>query len=67
MASKFLRLPEVCKRVGLAKSTLYKLVTEGEFPPPIRPTQRTAAWVEEEIDAWQDQRIAASRTQGKAA
>ena len=66
MAAKLSRLPEVCQRVGLAKSTLYKLVAAGEFPPPIHPTTRTTAWVDHKVDAWLDQRIKASR-QGVAA
>lgn len=58
---KFLRLDEVCARTGLPKSTLYRLMSEGEFPRPIRITERSAAWLEDEVAAWQEQRIAASR------
>lgn len=67
MAQRFMRLSEVCRRVGLPKSTLYKLMADGDFPRQVKPTPRTSAWLEEEIDGWQMERIAASRTQGDAA
>lgn len=66
MASQFLRVDDVCQQVGLAKSTVYKLVADGEFPPPIHPTPRTSAWISEEVNGWQAQRIAASRQKAAA-
>lgn len=66
MVQNFIRLPEVCRRVGLKKSTLYKLMADGDFPLPVKPTPRTSAWIDEEVDGWQEERIAASR-QGEAA
>ncbi|MCP5451468.1 MAG: AlpA family transcriptional regulator [Gammaproteobacteria bacterium] len=66
MAIRFIRLPEVCRTVGLPKSTVYKLMTEGDFPRPVKLTSRVSAWLEEEIDGWKQERIAATR-QGEAA
>ena len=67
MAIRFMRLPEVSRRVGLPKSTIYKLMADGDFPLPVKPTPRTSVWIDEEVDGWQEGRIAASRAQGNAA
>ena len=45
----FLRLPEVMRRTGLAKATIYKLPG---FPRPIRITATASAWIASEVDAW---------------
>lgn len=53
---RVLRRPEVEERTGLARSTIYKLIGEGEFPEPIRLAARSVGWVEQEVDAWLDSR-----------
>ncbi|PTX49046.1 AlpA family transcriptional regulator [Gemmobacter caeni] len=50
----FLRIGEVIKRTGLARSTIYQMAREGRFPPPRRISYRVSAWVEGEIVAWQE-------------
>jgi len=67
VAIRFIRLPEVSRRVGLPKSTIYKLMADGDFPRSVKPTPRTSVWLEEEVDGWQQERIATSRAQGNAA
>lgn len=54
---KLIRLPEVLERVGLKKTSVYKLMSEEEFP---RPTKlgTASAWVEEEIETWIKERAA---------
>ena len=49
---KVLRLPDVVARVGLSKSTLWRLINGGEFPEPIKLGPRATGWLEEEVDAW---------------
>lgn len=56
-----LRLPEVRQRTGLSTNSVYRLGAAGKFPRPIKIGPRASAWVEEEIDAWIEQRIQASR------
>jgi prophage regulatory protein len=58
---RFLRRKEVEALTGLPCSTIYQLMDEGQFPRPIRVTRRIVAWVDTEIDEWQDARIAESR------
>ena len=39
-----LRLPNVMRLTGLARSTIYKLIAAGEFPAPRKLTRRAVAW-----------------------
>ena len=40
------------KKTALGHSTIYKRMSEGAFPRPVRLGPKRAAWVEEEIDAY---------------
>ncbi|MBL4778933.1 MAG: AlpA family transcriptional regulator [Ralstonia sp.] len=55
-----LRLPEVLKVVGLSRSTVYARIQAKDFPTPIK-MGRSAGWIESEIQAWIEGRIAAAR------
>lgn len=57
-AYTLVRLPGVIARTGLSRSTLYRLVSLGEFPRPIKLGERSSAWNSIEIDAWIADRIA---------
>lgn len=62
MATKnLLRLPQVQTATGYKRSTIYRLIQEGKFPPPILLGDRATAWIEDEINRWIQQRIDASR------
>lgn len=52
-----LRRPEVERRTGLKRSTIYSRMKEGSFPQSVS-LGRSVAWVAEEIDAWIEERIA---------
>ncbi|MEY6764099.1 helix-turn-helix transcriptional regulator [Kluyvera ascorbata] len=58
MKQSLIRLPEVCRRTGNGKSWTYKQIKEGRFPKPVKTGFRSVAWVESEVDAWIEQRIA---------
>ena len=47
-----LRRPEVTRRTGLSRSTLYARMKVGTFPKPVYLTPTTPAWVAAEIDDW---------------
>jgi len=53
------RLPKVLTRAGIGKSTIYRLISEGKFPRPVRLGARAVGFVREEVDAWIDARVAA--------
>lgn len=59
--TSMLRVDEVCRRTGLSRSQVHRLVDELNFPRPIRLSKRAVAWVEGEIEAWLQERIAATR------
>jgi prophage regulatory protein len=49
---RVLRLPETEAKVGLQRSSIYKAVSEGTFPAPIKLTNKAIAWREDELDEW---------------
>jgi prophage regulatory protein len=53
-----LRLPEVARKTGLGKSTIWVKVAQGTFPQPVRFGARCTRWVESEIEAWKAALIA---------
>lgn len=50
-----LRLPEVLKRVPVARSTLWSWIREGRFPKPIKLGPMTRAWRASDVAAWMEQ------------
>jgi prophage regulatory protein len=55
-----LRQQQVRDLTGLSRSTLYKLISEGDFPSPIQLAGRSVAWDSLAVNAWIESRIAAS-------
>jgi prophage regulatory protein len=56
---RLIRLPEVIRRVGLKKSSLYSYIAKGWFPQSVPLGVRSVAWDEQAIDRWVADRIAA--------
>ncbi|MDY0029231.1 MAG: AlpA family transcriptional regulator [Pseudobdellovibrionaceae bacterium] len=54
---RILRLPDVKKRTGLSRSTIYLNISKGTFPRHISLGVRCVGWLESEIDAWVQARI----------
>lgn len=52
MPNKALRLPAVIEKTGLSRSSIYRLIQEGKFPPPVKLSARASAWFERDIDEW---------------
>lgn len=55
---RYLRLRDVCERVGVGASTIYKMMATGAFPKQVKLSLRTAAWIESEVEAFMNARIA---------
>lgn len=51
------RLPDVCSRVRLSRSTIYEKISRGEFPRPIPLSRRAVGWLSSDIDAWLDRQV----------
>jgi prophage regulatory protein len=56
-----LRLPEVKRRTGLSRSTIYLRVAQGTFPKPVSLGGRAVGWLEAEVEQWLQQRIEATK------
>jgi prophage regulatory protein len=63
--SAILRLPSVKNKTGLGRSTIYSLISRGDFPKPISLGARAVGFLEHEIDAWVSDRV--ERSRGKKA
>ncbi|AAV81480.1 AlpA family transcriptional regulator [Idiomarina sp. Sol25] len=59
---RFLRINEVRERIGLGRTSIYKMVNEGTFPKPVRVLGKKVAWVDSEVDEWMLERIAEQRS-----
>lgn len=65
-----LRMPEVCERTGLSRSTVYDKQNpkseryDSTFPKKIRLSEKTVGWSEHEIGAWLISRQVDSETTG---
>ncbi|MBZ9612567.1 helix-turn-helix transcriptional regulator [Rheinheimera maricola] len=55
---RLIRRSEVLSRVGLSRSSIYRRMTDGEFPRPIDIGGGRVAWLESDIDGWINQRLA---------
>lgn len=55
------RLPEVMRRTGLSRSTIYELIGREQFPTQILLGPRAVGWVAEEVSDWIGARIRTSR------
>jgi prophage regulatory protein len=55
---RILRLPEVEAATGKKRSAIYDGIADGTFPKPVPLGERAVGWIESEILAWQEARIA---------
>ena len=52
MTDKILRCREVQHAIGLSRSTIYRMVERGDFPPPQKLGLRAIGWRESAISDW---------------
>jgi prophage regulatory protein len=52
MPNRIIRLRTVLDRTGLSRSTLYRKIGEGTFPPQLRISVHGAGWSEAEVERW---------------
>ena len=48
--------PEVERRTGLSRSTIYRKMRDGTFPVPLKVSARAVRWRERDIRAYVDSR-----------
>lgn len=59
MAKRLLRLPAVIDRTGSNPTDIYAGMKAGTFPRSVPIGRRTVGWLEEEIELWIADRVAA--------
>jgi len=47
-----LKLSDVIELTSLSKSTIYRLVKRGEFPPPLKIGDQCSRWRREDLKQW---------------
>jgi len=60
------RLPTVLHRLGISRSTLYKLIQEGKFNAPVKLGPRSVGWLSTDADEFIAARVKVSRQPGVA-
>lgn len=58
---RFIRLPRVKELTTLPTSAIYAAIAAGTFPKQIKLGERAVAWLESDVMAWIDARIAESK------
>jgi prophage regulatory protein len=56
---RIIRLPEVIKRTGLPRASIYQQMALGIFPKPVALSTRSRGWIESEVATWIEERIRA--------
>jgi predicted DNA-binding transcriptional regulator AlpA len=54
----FIRMGEVCSRVGLSATTISRLERRGEFPRRRQLSRNAVGWLTSEVDTWISERRA---------
>lgn len=62
---RFIKRQAVEEITGLSCSEIYRRIAAGTFPPQVSLGPKSVVWVESEVNAWCDARIA--ERQGEAA
>ena len=52
MEEKLLRRRDVEELTGLSRASVYRLISEGEFPRPVRVSATAVRWKASDIAAW---------------
>jgi prophage regulatory protein len=50
MTERHYRRADVEQMTGLSRSTIYELMKAGQFPKPVKITERAVAWRESDLD-----------------
>jgi prophage regulatory protein len=63
---RIVRANELPAYTGLKSTQIDALIQRGDFPAPVRLSERRKGWIESELVTWQQQRIAARGQKGGA-
>lgn len=54
---KTVRMKEITKMLGLGRTTIYRLIVAGDFPPKVQLGKRSVGYFVKDINEWQQKRI----------
>jgi prophage regulatory protein len=57
MQNNIIRLPATIQKTGLSRSTIYILISRGEFPQKIQLATRSIGFLESEVNDWIAEKI----------
>ena len=62
MSSQYqlIRLPQVKELTCLSKSSIYRLMDEGDFPKQVPLGARSVVWVKSQVEDWCSQKVCAA-------
>src|SRR5262249_45007505 len=49
---RFIRTRQVLEMIGVGRTTLWKMVPAGAFPPPVRITERSSGYLLDAVEEW---------------
>ena len=52
-----IKIGDVVKKTMLSKATIYRLVNSGQFPKQVIMSERSAVWLEDEVEEFIEDRI----------
>lgn len=61
LEDQFVDMAFITRLTGLTDKWFYKLIKDGVFPKPIK-LGRSSRWLQSEVEAWLQERIAQSRS-----
>ena len=50
--AEVLRLASVMRRIGLGRSTIYRLIASQDFPAPVKLAGRAVGWRRTDLERW---------------
>jgi prophage regulatory protein len=59
-SAPYVRIAVVMDLTGLGRSTIYRLMAEDQFPPPVRLTKRLVVWRRADVEQWFESRPVAT-------
>lgn len=57
MQTRILRRHQVERQIGLSRSSIYQMMSDGTFPLPIKLGKRAVGWAQSDIDEWLNNRL----------
>jgi prophage regulatory protein len=55
------RLPEVLRQTDLSRSTIYEMISRGDFPRQIKLSRRAVGWAADEVIEWINEKATGRR------